>query len=584
MRLLTNAYRTTVVCFLLISLGGFFGSPAWSQKAADPADVAEAELIPPQQDAEETADAELPPIDAALTLLDQAMDAKLQAKRVSDLEKVIDLCEESIAAGLEAEDEQFARQMQGSCHYEMAKQIVQSLAGGGRVNMATFTRRRSAAVSSLEKAIDANPTDGEAFLLLATIQQLPGGHSELGVESAKKAIELFDRAPRRRSAALLTLASMTEDLDEKIKYFDEAVVNDIENLDAVRARGRAYLLQEKMDEAVRDFMHLVKHDKEDMDSLEIVTQILSAQEKDEEALELMNSVIAENPKQGSAYTMRASLYLVQEKLEEARNDLDTSLDLDPADVSALLARARLSEVEGDFDEAKADVDRALELRPGLPTGFLLRSSICMASGNFRQAISDLRQLLRRDPGNATRLLQIANVYLADDRPTMALDTYDQILKRDPEAWDAVRGRADALLSLGEHKKALEYYEQVLKALPEDSGVLNNLAWVLATSTIDDVRDGKRSVELAEKACELTEYKAAHILSTLAAGHAELGDFEKAREWSEKAVELGEGETKVQLEQELEKYKSDEPWRERQEVEKLEDDLGLGISNDDEEEK
>ena len=70
--------------------------------------------------------------------------------------------------------------------------------------------------------------------------------------------------------------------------------------------------------------------------------------------------------------------------------------------------------------------------------------------------------------------------------------------------------------------------------PEESGLLNNLAWVLATSPNDKVRDGKRSIELATKACELTEYKEAHILSTLASGYAEEGDFETAKKWSAKA--------------------------------------------------
>jgi hypothetical protein len=34
--------------------------------------------------------------------------------------------------------------------------------------------------------------------------------------------------------------------------------------------------------------------------------------------------------------------------------------------------------------------------------------------------------------------------------------------------------------------------------------LNNLAWVLCTSPEDKLRDGKRAVELAAKACELTD--------------------------------------------------------------------------------
>ncbi len=92
-------------------------------------------------------------------------------------------------------------------------------------------------------------------------------------------------------------------------------------------------------------------------------------------------------------------------------------------------------------------------------------------------------------------------------------------------------------------------------------MLNNLAWVLATSPEDELRDGGRAVELAKQACEVTEYKQAHILSTLAAGYAESGDFDHAVDWSQKAVALGADEMKEQLKKELESYQAKKPWRE-----------------------
>ena len=81
-----------------------------------------------------------------------------------------------------------------------------------------------------------------------------------------------------------------------------------------------------------------------------------------------------------------------------------------------------------------------------------------------------------------------------------------------------------------------------------------------------------AVKLAEKACKLTEYKEAHVLSTLASGYAETGDFEKAREWATKAVELAStDEQKANLSKELESYKQDKPWREDQKAELQADD-------------
>ena len=64
------------------------------------------------------------------------------------------------------------------------------------------------------------------------------------------------------------------------------------------------------------------------------------------------------------------------------------------------------------------------------------------------------------------------------------------------------------------------------------------------------------------------YAAPHILSTLAAAYAENGDFESARSWSQKAVELGEKENHDSLEslkKELESYKENKPWRETSDI-------------------
>ena len=131
------------------------------------------------------------------------------------------------------------------------------------------------------------------------------------------------------------------------------------------------------------------------------------------------------------------------------------------------------------------------------------------------------------------------LYSVHKKSAKAIELFNAVLAESPEEWRALEGRADSYLNLGKHAEAIADYEKLNKSQPKDSGILNNFAWVLATSPDDNLRDGKRAIQLATQACELTEYKLAHILSTLAAAYAETGDFDSAVKWSTKAVEIGE---------------------------------------------
>jgi tetratricopeptide (TPR) repeat protein len=249
-------------------------------------------------------------------------------------------------------------------------------------------------------------------------------------------------------------------------------------------------------------------------------------------------------------------------------DLDKAVELAPNAAIPLVLRARIHQQAGNTEKAEADLEIVLKQDPDNAPALELRGLIAADRADYVTAIRDFRRLVATNPEDPIVVSQLALLYLAAKQPREAIRRFTRAIELDDTNFLSIRGRSDAEISIGDHQAALADLERALTLKPDDSGVLNNLAWLLATSPVDEIRNGERAIELAEKACEETEWQEAHIISTLAAGYAETGNFETAREYSQKAVETGgEAEEIVeQLEKELESYKAEKPWRERQEME------------------
>ena len=129
-----------------------------------------------------------------------------------------------------------------------------------------------------------------------------------------------------------------------------------------------------------------------------------------------------------------------------------------------------------------------------------------------------------------RFLSNADYDGAVDDLTQAITLNDQ----DPDCFAL---RALARCGKLDWKHGVEDFERALDIDPEHYHALLWFTVVLTACPDDSFRDGQRARELADRACELTEWQDAAAVAMLAAACSETGNFAKAAHWQTQAADL-----------------------------------------------
>jgi Flp pilus assembly protein TadD len=95
----------------------------------------------------------------------------------------------------------------------------------------------------------------------------------------------------------------------------------------------------------------------------------------------------------------------------------------------------------------------------------------------------------------------------------------------------------AMQRTGRWHEAVALLKEGVQACPQTPEFRNDLAWLLATSPVDEIRDGAQAVRLAKLAVEATRGERPDALDTLAAAYAEAGDFANATRTGRQALDL-----------------------------------------------
>jgi tetratricopeptide (TPR) repeat protein len=312
--------------------------------------------------------------------------------------------------------------------------------------------------------------------------------------------------------------------------FRHALAVTTNNTLAHNSLGGTLAAQGKIDEARIQFAEAVRIQPNYLPALCNLGFSLIQQGKIEEGMGYCRAALAINPGFPNAHFNLGQALVAGGRLQEAVSEYEMACQLNPGSVSFRTSLADTLAKLGKMNEAAGCYQEALKLQPNYAEAHWRYGMLLASTGNRQEALDHLRKAVRLGPTVQERL-----------------------------------DLASVLKSMGQSDAAIIQYQEALRLQPNSPMALINLAWILASDPSDRIRNGPEAVILAERACQLIQFRDASFLGTLATAYAEAGRFEDAIRTAEKARDLARAAgNQKQTEKEqrlLEMYQAGKPFHE-----------------------
>jgi tetratricopeptide (TPR) repeat protein len=156
-------------------------------------------------------------------------------------------------------------------------------------------------------------------------------------------------------------------------------------------------------------------------------------------------------------------------------------------------------------------------------------------GRDDEALPLLQRAVELDPRHSAMSVELAQLLLETGDLAGAEQIARAAVSLDPCGLNARVGLSEALASRKSHADQIAVLAEGAERCPESPELRN--AYALATSPAATVRDGAQALQIAREITQGAGASHPHFVDTLAAAHAENGDFAQAVAASQRALEL-----------------------------------------------
>ncbi len=419
----------------------------------------------------------------------------------------------------------------------------------------------------LEKVIKLDPSRVNAYYKLARIY-----------ESSKplQAIEIYNKLTDiigPEWSVLIRVAELHENLGnlkEAEEAIEELLTVDPSNTAIQKLLSEVYTRDKKYEEALKVLSEIIELTPDDLDARERKAQILIQTNDWKGAAEQYNYILEQPDIKLEAKIKVGASYFAQSlkdttALEPAENFFE-QINRDTTDWEVKLYLGSIALLKGDSLKAHANFKTVEELAPRSPQAWIGVGGLLFDNQKYSVAAELMEEAIKLHPNDFVVNLILGLSLSQSGKHTEAKDYLKKSTEINPTDLTALSAYGYTLNQLNENEEAIVYMKRALEVKPDDVNILGTLGliydsmemwsecdstyeYALSIDSSNATVNNNYAYSLSERGIRLDEALAmaniaieeeplnTSFLDTIGWVYFKLGDYDKAKEYLEKALEI-----------------------------------------------